>query len=158
MQSGEDFYNWYVGIQNNTVEEDIKSEPIPPISSNKHITELTGKTYQENVIDDIDNEVLVYIWAPTCQHCTDFDPIYDKVATRIKVKYPNIPLKLTKINAMANDVPGIDVLGYPLYALYLKGQQNRSPVFIGEFPDDPEGVIEQMKRFPVWQNAAIEDL
>ena len=75
---------------------------------------------------DETKDVLVDFYAHWCAHCRDLDPIYEKLAIKLQKSNPNIII--AKMEATQNEVPGIEIKGYPTLTLWARGKK--------EFPLD----------------------
>jgi len=64
---------------------------------------------------DETKDVLVEFYAPWCGHCKKLAPIYDELATKLKVN-PNI--LIAKMDSTANEAEGVNVSGFPTLKYY----------------------------------------
>merc|ERR1719198_377499 len=86
----------------------LKSEAVPASQPGPVFT-LVGSTF-ESIVKDKEKDVLVEFYAPWCGHCKKLEPIYKDVAKKLE----SVPsLVIAKIDAVANDVEGVDIEGYP---------------------------------------------
>ena len=86
---------------------------------------VVGKTYKKYVIDN-DKDVVVYFYAPWCEHCQKFYPKYEKLARKLKKKNPN--LLMTKIDSTENDIEYFPVNKYPTIKFYPGNAKNKDPI------------------------------
>jgi len=93
------------------------------------VVTLVSKNFKQYT-DDITKHVLVEFYAPWCGNCQKLAPIYEDLAGKLKITNPNI--LVTKIDATANDIQGIELQSFPTLKLY-KINEKATPVdFEGE--------------------------
>jgi protein disulfide-isomerase A1 len=116
----------------------LKSEEIPADNS-QPVKVIVGKQFADMVINN-DDDVLVKFYAPWCGHCKKLAPIWDEVAEELK----DVPhLVISKFDATANEVEGVDIRGYPTLKFYPKGGKSSPVDFEGE--RDKEGIKTWLK-------------
>lgn len=153
-----DFAKFYKGYLENELEQFVKSEPVPEtVVMDGDVTVVVADNFQEIVKENTDNEILLYIHSPNCEVCEEVSPIFNQLATTLKTKYPSVPIKLMKINNHLNDVPGVNVEGYPSFYLYLL-EDKTAPLAMGWPRFEHDEVLNHMRNFPAWKDADLQDL
>lgn len=106
----------------------FKSEPIPE-QNNEDVKIAVGKNFDEMVLDEA-KDTLLEIYSPGCHYCQDLEPIYKKLAKRLK----SIPsLSIVKMDGMLNENPRAKPDGYPTLLFYPAGKKSFEPItFEGE--------------------------
>ena len=84
------------------------------------VVALVGSNF-EKIVYDPTKDVLVEFYAPWCSNCQKLIPIYENLASDMKSTNPNIII--SKIDATANDIKGLEVHGFPTFKLYRKHNQ-----------------------------------
>lgn len=79
-----------------------------------------GKSFKQIVLDDIEKDVFVFFYMPTCGKCKQLASLWEQVAIDLK-DVPNIVL--TKIDMIANDVEAVKLPGHHIFKLFPKGQK-----------------------------------
>lgn len=175
--SGEhDQENWYKHILNGDWPEYISSEDQPIIEDDEGLEDYSfygleppveliqriyGKNYQE-VVNDNKYDVIVYVHGSNsladCEYCTIFEPAYEEAAEIINRDYSNIPIKLTKINKLKNDLPGHHFETLPKWFMYLRNQKE-NPIEL-QLGTNSKQIIEFLKEHvPSWSGSNVpEDL
>ena len=77
---------------------------------------VVGKSWKEWVMDS-EKEVLVKFYAPWCGHCKSMAPHYEEAAKKIAAN-PNI--LLAKVDSTENEVPGVNIDGFPTLKFFKK--------------------------------------
>lgn len=97
------------------------------------VQSLVGDTFDQEVLD-YDGDVVVYYFAPWCQYCERFTPIYEtfvRNAESLKAR----GVKFTKMDATENDSPEfVKVDGFPTVYLF-KREKKMNPVMYDSTPD-----------------------
>jgi len=89
------------------VEAFMKSEPLPE-NNDVPVKTVVAKNFKEIVNQDKD--VLIEFYAPWCGHCKKLVPVWDELGEKLA----NEDVVIAKMDATANDVPGIyTVTGFP---------------------------------------------
>jgi len=86
----------------------LKTAPVPE-SNNAPVKVIVGTTFDEIVINN-DKDVLVEFYAPWCGHCKTLEPKFTAAAEEIAGN-PNVVI--AKCDATANEVPGVNIKGFP---------------------------------------------
>jgi len=107
------------------VEAFMKSEPLPEDDSAPTKT-VVARNFKEIVNQDKD--VLIEYYAPWCGHCKKLTPIWDELGEKLA----NENVVIAKMDATANDVPGVyTVTGFPTIYWVPKGKKNAPVVYQG---------------------------
>ena len=114
------FYNDY---ENGKLEIFYKSQDVPK-ENNGDVFILVGDTFKKEVIEN-DKDVMVLFYAPWCDNCKAFFPIYEKIAKKLKEKNPK--LLFAKIDATENEIKNIKITKYPTLKFYV-GNKKRTPI------------------------------
>ena len=86
---------------------------------------VVGKTYKKEVINN-DKDVLLYFFAPWCEHCKEFYPKYESLARKLKNKNPK--LLMAKMDATENDIEDFAINKYPTIKFYPGNAKNKEPI------------------------------
>lgn len=57
-----------------------------------------------------DKDVLVKFYAPWCGHCKSLAPIWESAASKLA---GNPHIVIAKLDATTNEVPGVNIRGFP---------------------------------------------
>lgn len=87
-----------------------------------------------------DKEVLVEFYAPWCGHCKQLAPHYDEAAKRL-ANNPNIIL--AKVDSTENEVPGVDIQGFPTLKFWGKDKSVEPIEYNGG--RDADGLIQWLR-------------
>lgn len=117
----------------------LKSQEIPA-TNDEPVKVIVGKSFNDIVINN-DKDVLVEFYAPWCGHCKSLAPIYDELATKL-ASNPNIVI--AKVDATANEVPGVNIRGFPTLKFWKNGSKNAPLEYEGE--RDLKGLLEYIKK------------
>jgi len=87
-----------------------------------------------------DKDVLIEFYAPWCGHCKTLAPKFEAAAKKIA---NNKNIIIAKCDATANEIPGVNIKGFPTLKFY-KGNDKKNPV---EFEGEREeaGIISWLK-------------
>lgn len=80
-------------------------------------TRLNLKSFKK-LIPNADKDILIHFYAPWCGICRYLDVQLNEVAESLG----NLTLSIYKIDAMANDIPGHDIFGFPTLKLFKSGE------------------------------------
>lgn len=100
---------------------------------------MVGKTFDE-LVKNSDKDVLVEFYAPWCGHCKQLAPIYDAVAKKL---LHNKNILIAKMDSTANEVPGVNIKGFPTIKFYPNGKKNSPLDFEGDRTE--EGFLKYLK-------------
>lgn len=100
-----------------SLDRHYKSEDIPE-KNDEPVKVVVGKNYQDLVVGS-GKWVLLELYAPWCGHCKALAPIYDELA---KQHAANDKLVIAKCDATANEIPGLNVSGFPTIKLFAPGK------------------------------------
>lgn len=96
-----------------------------PEENDGDIFVVVGKTFKKEVINN-DKDVLIYFFAPWCEHCKEFYPGLEKLARKMKKKNPN--LLFAKMDATENDIEDYPINKYPTIKFYPGNAKNKEPI------------------------------
>ncbi|EAS03751.2 protein disulfide-isomerase (macronuclear) [Tetrahymena thermophila SB210] len=116
----------------------LKSEDIPA-TNDEPVKVLVGKSFDDLVINS-NKDVLVEFYAPWCGHCKQLAPIYDAVAKKLS---HNHNIVIAKIDSTANEVPGVNIRGFPTIKFYQNGKKSTPLDFEGDRTE--EGILKYLK-------------
>ncbi|GAV48571.1 hypothetical protein ZYGR_0K00760 [Zygosaccharomyces rouxii] len=106
----------------------VKSEEIPE-KQESNVIKIVGKTHDQ-LVQDNKKDVLVKYYAPWCGHCKRLAPIYEELANVLASDdKAGKSVVIGDIDATENDVPGVDLEGYPTVILYPAGKNSEPVVF-----------------------------
>jgi len=116
-----------------------------PATNDEPVKVLTGTTFDEFVTNS-GKDVLVEFYAPWCGHCKTLAPKYDAAAKQLA--HLSDKLTLAKVDATENEVPGVQIQGFPTLKYWKAG--NPTPIeYDGERETD--GIVSWIKK-----NASFE--
>jgi len=95
----------------------LRSQPEPAASG--PLMELVGSSFSR-VAFDRTKDVLVQFYSPTCGHCAKLAPVYEQVAAKFA---EDETMVVAKMDAVANDVAGLEPEGFPTIVLYSKANK-----------------------------------
>lgn len=101
------------GFVDGTLAPTYKSEEIPA-ENNGPVKVVVGKSFESIVLDET-KDVMVEFYAPWCGHCKKLVPIYEKLGQKFA---SNEKVVIAKLDATLNDVPGVDIQGFPTIFFY----------------------------------------
>ncbi|KAG0621351.1 hypothetical protein M758_3G013000 [Ceratodon purpureus] len=100
-----------------------KSQAIPK-QNNEDVKIAVSKNFEEMVLDE-SKDTLLELYAPDCHYCHDLEPIYKKLAKRLR----SIPsLSIVKMDGLANEHPRAKPDGYPTLLFYPAGKKSFEPI------------------------------
>lgn len=137
--------------RSNSLEKHYKSEEIPE-KNDEPVKVIVGKNFDDLVINN-DKYVLVEYYAPWCGHCKALAPIYDEVAKSLA---SNDKLVLAKCDSTANEIPGVNIQGFPTLKFYAPGKKSSPIDFSGD--RTAEGITKFLKEQlgDDWQEAETD--
>ena len=91
----------------------------PPIEATGLLVELVGSTFPK-VAHDPAKDVLVHFYSPSCGHCRKLEPVFEAVAAKFS---EDDDMVVAKIDAVHNDVLGLEPEGFPTIVLYPKANK-----------------------------------
>ena len=101
--------------------------PPTPYLNRDYVEELVGTQFIKKVVDDVENDSVVFFYMPGCGHCKALKPKYEKIATYMPIDNKN--LKFFVIDGTKNEVESAEVSGYPTMYFYPRGEK-KSPMLI----------------------------
>jgi protein disulfide isomerase len=116
----------------------LKSEEIPA-TNDEPVKVIVGKNFDAIVMNNT-ADVLVEFYAPWCGHCKTLAPIYDAVAKKLLA---NRNVILAKVDATANEIPGVAVKGFPTLKFFVNGKKDAPLDFEGDRTE--EGIIKYLQ-------------
>ncbi|KAH8738656.1 hypothetical protein FG386_000651 [Cryptosporidium ryanae] len=110
------------------IEPYYKSEEPPSEEDNTGAVRIVvSKTFKKEVIDN-NLDVFIVFFAPWCGHCRKLEPDFHSLAFRLQGLSDK--LKIAKIDGSQNDVPNIQIFGFPTLLLFKSGEKDK-PMFYG---------------------------
>jgi len=106
-------------VQNGTAKPFLKSEEIPEDNS-APVKIVVGKNFDAIVMDDT-KDVLVEFYAPWCGHCKQLEPKYEELAKSLS---SNKNIVIAKVDATANEIPGVGVRSFPTIKMWARGKKS----------------------------------
>jgi len=103
-----------------------KSEPLPDAQEVGFVRKAVGDNFHGLVLNP-ERDVLVLFWLPSCAHCKDFLPVFERVGSRVaraRARAPTGPLAnlvVAKMDYSANLVAGVKVTAFPALRLWRAG-------------------------------------
>ncbi|OII71966.1 thioredoxin family protein [Cryptosporidium andersoni] len=94
----------------------FKSEE-PPLDeeNNGPVRIVVSTTFQNEVLNNVDQDTFIVFYAPWCGHCRKLEPDFNALGQRLH----NLKtLKIAKIDGSQNEIENIHILGYPSLMLY----------------------------------------
>lgn len=131
---------WIDRVLQKKILPNTKSEEPLPDDVNKGPLYVVAGTQFDAMVLDSKEDWLVDFYAPWCGHCRVLAPIYNDVARAFKQAGVKT-IKLGKIDATANEVPGLHLRGYPSLLLYPSGKKSQPFVHSGGL-DSGEAIID----------------
>ena len=101
--------------------------PPTPYLNREYVEEIVGTQFIKKVVDDVENDSVVFFYMPGCGHCKALKPKYEKIATYMPIDNKN--LKFFVIDGTKNEVESAEVSGYPTMYFYPRGEK-KSPMLI----------------------------
>ncbi|OXB71589.1 UNVERIFIED_CONTAM: hypothetical protein H355_013976 [Colinus virginianus] len=115
--------SFFEDIEAGKVERLLKSEPVPE-SQNESVKVVVGKNFETMVIQE-DKDVLLEIYAPWCQYCQNFEPVYKEFAEKMK---DNEHLVVAKMDGSANETPLAEFSWNTYPTLFFVKAGEKSPI------------------------------
>jgi len=109
--------DWVDAFHSGKIQPYLRSEPVPGEQYPGQPVVVVGSTFVDQVTD-VDQDVLVNIYAPWCGHCHKFEPTYRSLAKKLQHVES---LKIVKIDGTRNEIPNLHVSAYPTVLLYPRG-------------------------------------
>lgn len=125
-------------FENDKLERHFKSQEIPEKNDEAVIT-VVGKNFNEVVLTP-GRHVLVEFYAPWCGHCKSLAPIYEETAQALA---GNDKILLVKIDSTENEIPGVQVQGFPTLKFYPADNKESPQEYQGE--RTKEGFMKYLK-------------
>ena len=94
-----------------------RSEPTPTDCEKEAVRVLTGENF-DRVVRESGKHVLVDFYASWCGYCKKLEPIWKELAEKYK---DNSSVIIAKIDAIANELPEMDVHAFPAIKLFPAG-------------------------------------
>lgn len=119
-----DFLNrWKQGLVPPYFKEDEK-----PDNNTDELTVVVTSTFDELVMDN-DNDVFIKFYSDSCGHCRNMKQTWIDLANKLEV----VPkLTIAEIDAVHNEIEGLDIDGYPTILLFVGGNKEQPIEFSGE--------------------------
>ena len=110
--------------ENKKLKPYLKSEDEPEYNDGD-VFVVVGKTYKKEILDN-DKDVVMYFFAPWCDHCKEFYPKFEKFARKLKKKNPK--LLFAKMDSTENDIEDLPINRYPTIKFYPGNAKNKQPI------------------------------
>jgi protein disulfide isomerase len=120
----ENILNFINKWDNGELEPIIKSQEVPK-NNNGDVFILVGKNFKKEVLDN-KKDVLVYFTSHFCRICKDFEPKLAELAKKLKHNNPN--LLIAKMDAIANEVEGLQINKFPTIKFYPGNAKDKEPL------------------------------
>eukprot|EP01071_Lankesteria_metandrocarpae_P005867 Lankesteria_metandrocarpae@DN4151_c0_g1_i1.p1 len=106
---------------------DLASEPIVAEAENSgFVRRVIGLTYAKEVLKSKE-DIFIVFQAPWCGHCRKLEPTLLEVGKRLSRLNT---IKVMKMDATQNEVPGLQLRGYPALFLFPSGKKHLDPIFL----------------------------
>lgn len=119
------------------------SEDYHPVNWDNYVINATARNLPEILQRDPNEDVLLYISKDDCEHCKQFDPIYERAAKWLREKQPNVKIVLAKIDGGKNEVPDFNVKRFPEFLAYLSGGNKTTYMHVA-FPRNYDDFISHL--------------
>lgn len=106
----------------------MKSQEIPVQDENEAVVEVVAKNFEEVVLSP-GRHVLVMFYAPWCGHSKRHAPDFEAAA---KALAGNEKYLFVRIDPSENDIPGINIEGFPTFRFYHAERKDSPMEFQGE--------------------------
>ncbi|KRX09006.1 Thioredoxin-like fold [Pseudocohnilembus persalinus] len=125
--SKESLENFVQKYNKNELKAVYFSEDIPA-TQDKPVYQLVGKSFNEQVLES-EKTVFVKFYAPWCGHCQEMAPVYEQLAEHYK---DNENILIADIDFTKNEVPGVEIEGFPTLLLYVSGNKQKPADYYGD--------------------------
>jgi len=112
-------------LKNGKVAPYMKSQPVPK-NQEGPVKSIVSNNYDAE-IHKVKKDAVLFIHAPWCGHCKDFEPVYKKIAKKMMKSNENIVFG--KMDGTANDIPYMypPLKGYPAI-FFLSAYEKYDPI------------------------------
>jgi protein disulfide-isomerase-like protein len=112
-------------LKNGKIAPYMKSQPIPK-NQPGHVKMIVSNNY-DTEIHKVKKDAVLFIHAPWCGHCKDFEPVYKKIAKKMMKSNENIVFG--KMDGTTNDIPYMypPLKGYPAI-FFLSAYEKYDPI------------------------------
>lgn len=107
-------------FKNGKLQPHMKSDPIPEQQTVDGLTTIVAKSW-ESIVQDTSKDVLVKYYAPWCGHCKALAPVWNDLAKDVEAVDDLI---IADFDATTNEVPGLEIRGYPTLKFYPKNNKS----------------------------------
>lgn len=125
-------------FEGGALSRNYKSQDVPA-TNDEPVKVVVGKNFEQLVMDN-DADVMVEYYAPWCGHCKSLAPKYEAMAAKL---LHNNKIVIAKMDATENEVPGVNIKGFPTIKFYKNGSKNAPMDFDGDRTE--EGMIKFLK-------------
>ena len=113
---------------------------------NQPIMKIVGKSFQNIVLDDNENNYLVYYHSSKCEHCHKAGLLFEKLAELLITSGQNKNLKFGKFNVDKNDYKSFYVHGLPTLRLF---QVDKKDKYV-DYPLDKKRTLLTVAKFSLF--------
>jgi len=149
--SEEKLYNFIIDFGNKKLQPFYASEEsVPEEKQTYPVRTLVGNTYKQEIWEDKENYIFIFMYGDECKYCNKALKLFEQFAKLLKLNNSDLKIKYYKFNGDLNEVPNLEIPGYPYMKLLKPGNR-----FKGE--DYPIDQDRSLKRLGEFLMTTIED-